>query len=335
MGDAADETETDEPDDLPEPRGPARAKLAVFRAFCTVFNQTAAQFTSAQALNFAKDFSRGFLSYWDDALNGAPTRWDTPLDLVAKTLNLGAERRPQVARDSWAARLGAVAVEGFQKWHIYAVADCPRQLTDIWGAVVDYDQAIKEEIRLQTGGEPIDVHVAKRYAESSDQPTVTMVVSFEAPIQRRWRHFGTSRLARLIAKNPQPAQCDNCWHFHSRATHATENRPADDAAGKTTAITSVSTRRGPGARTANSRGSRRSKRPTPSPCARAAETRLGTQQDQQQQQCQPQRLPPPTRPPAPDFTTLLLPQHETVVAADSAESPKKRRRQNARLKPYE
>ncbi|KAM4061995.1 endonuclease-reverse transcriptase domain-containing protein [Hirsutella rhossiliensis] len=260
MGDAADETETDEPDDLPEAQGPAvtvahaaerlianqmeaqQAKLAVFRAFCTAFDKTAAQFNSGHALSFAKEFSRGFISYWDDALNGAPTRAGqnvnnrhgrdgtaptyaamaqkgmaqtrAPLparlgpkprkappvqppkdDLrvfvrlddkspawgyqghairahVAKTLNLGTERMPQIARDDWAARLGAVAVEGFQKWHTYAVADCPRQLTDIWGAAVDYDQAIKEEIKLQT--------------------------------------------ARLIAKTARPAQCDTCWDYHSR-----------------------------------------------------------------------------------------------------------------------
>ncbi|XP_044717379.1 Ribonuclease H-like protein [Hirsutella rhossiliensis] len=280
MGDAADETETDEPDDLPEAQGPAvtvahaaerlianqmeaqQAKLAVFRAFCTAFDKTAAQFNSGHALSFAKEFSRGFISYWDDALNGAPTRAGqnvnnrhgrdgtaptyaamaqkgmaqtrAPLparlgpkprkappvqppkdDLrvfvrlddkspawgyqghairahVAKTLNLGTERMPQIARvktgwairasdreardllverqDDWAARLGAVAVEGFQKWHTYAVADCPRQLTDIWGAAVDYDQAIKEEIKLQTGAEPIDVHIAKRYPKAPTSP---------------------------------------------------------------------------------------------------------------------------------------------------------------------
>ncbi|KAM4063576.1 endonuclease/Exonuclease/phosphatase family protein [Hirsutella rhossiliensis] len=269
MGDAADETETDEPDDLPEAQGPAvtvahaaerlianqmeaqQAKLAVFRAFCTAFDKTAAQFNSGHALSFAKEFSRGFISYWDDALNGAPTRagqnvnsrhgrdgtaptyaamaqkgmaqtraplparlgpkpWKAPPvqppkdDLrvfvrlddkspawgyqghairahVAKTLNLGTERMPQIARDDWAARLGAVAVEGFRSG---------------------------TQIKLQTGAEPIDVHIAKRYSESSDQPTVTMIVSFQAAIQRRWRLFGTSRLARLIAKTARPAQCD-------------------------------------------------------------------------------------------------------------------------------
>ncbi|KAM4064060.1 hypothetical protein HRG_012580 [Hirsutella rhossiliensis] len=41
------------------------------RAFSTAFDRMAAQFTSGHALNFAKDFSRGFFSHCDDALNGA------------------------------------------------------------------------------------------------------------------------------------------------------------------------------------------------------------------------------------------------------------------------
>ncbi|XP_044723692.1 uncharacterized protein HRG_01588 [Hirsutella rhossiliensis] len=65
-----------------------------------------------------------------------------------------------------------------------------------------------------------------------------MTVSFEAAIQRRWRLLGTSRLARLIAK----------IGITTPATPATESRPADDVAGKTTVITTASTRRG--ARTA-------------------------------------------------------------------------------------
>lgn len=88
IGDAADKTGTDEPDDLPEARGPAvsvahaaerlitsqmeaqQAKLALFRAFCTAFDQTAVQFTSGHAFNFAKGFSRGFLSVLFILLSG-------------------------------------------------------------------------------------------------------------------------------------------------------------------------------------------------------------------------------------------------------------------------
>ncbi|KAM4060878.1 ribonuclease H-like protein [Hirsutella rhossiliensis] len=254
------------------------ARLQVFRAFSTAFDRMAAQFTSGHALNFAKDFSRGFLSYSTarpharartpitatEETGRLPQRpkplwprrgWRRPLPAspdphrgatrgahVAKTLNLGIERMPQVARGDWAACLGAEAVEGFQKWHTYAVADCPRQLTNIWGSAVDYGQAIREEIKLRTGVEPVDVHEAKRHAEGSDQPTVTMIVWFKAAIQEIWRLFGTSRLARPITKNPRPTQCDNCWDYHSHFI-CDQNRRADAAAEKTIMVTTVIARR--------------------------------------------------------------------------------------------
>ncbi|PHH92209.1 hypothetical protein CDD83_8409 [Cordyceps sp. RAO-2017] len=81
MGDAANETETGKPNGFPKARDPAvsvthaaeklianqmeiqQAKLAVFRAFCAAFDQTAARFTSGRSLRFANDFSRDFLSY--------------------------------------------------------------------------------------------------------------------------------------------------------------------------------------------------------------------------------------------------------------------------------
>ncbi|KAM4063340.1 ribonuclease H-like protein [Hirsutella rhossiliensis] len=269
MGDAATENETDKPDDFPEARDSSvsvahvaerliasqmeaqQAKLAVFRAFCTAFDQTAARFTGAPTrigknTNNRRNQTAAAPTYAAMARKGmAQTGGSVPAhpqpqkappvkppknDLrvfvrlgdgspawghqghairahVAKTLNLGIERMPQVARvktgwairvsdqeardllierqGDWAACLGAVTVEGFQKWHTYAVADCPRRLTDIWGAAVDYDQAFREEVRLQTGLEPVDVREAKGRAKGSDQPTVTMIVSFESAIQRR------------------------------------------------------------------------------------------------------------------------------------------------------
>ena len=46
------------------------AKLAVFRAFCSSFDDTAKQFTSGPALQFAQKFSSSFLQYWTDVLAG-------------------------------------------------------------------------------------------------------------------------------------------------------------------------------------------------------------------------------------------------------------------------
>ncbi|KAM4066752.1 ribonuclease H-like protein [Hirsutella rhossiliensis] len=238
-----------------------QAKLAVFRAFCTAFDKTAAQFNSGHELSFAKEFSRGFISYWDDALNGAPTRAGqnvnnrhgrdgtaptyaamaqkgmaqtrAPLparlgpkprkappvqppkdDLrvfvrlddkspawgyqghairahVAKTLNLGTERMPQIARvkTGWAIRAsdreartclwngrttgrpasGPWRLKASEVAHVRC-GRLPQAAHGYLGAAVDYDQAIKEEIKLQTGAEPIDVHIAKRYSKAPTSP---------------------------------------------------------------------------------------------------------------------------------------------------------------------
>ncbi|PHH89290.1 hypothetical protein CDD83_6332 [Cordyceps sp. RAO-2017] len=45
--------------------------------------KTAALFTSVHSLRFANDLSHDFLSYWDDALNGAPT--PTPISKLPPT----------------------------------------------------------------------------------------------------------------------------------------------------------------------------------------------------------------------------------------------------------
>lgn len=77
MGDEAYETNIDEPHDLPDAKSLAvtiahaaesliasqmesqQAKLAVFRAFCTAFDQMAAQFTSGHARNPATALATG------------------------------------------------------------------------------------------------------------------------------------------------------------------------------------------------------------------------------------------------------------------------------------
>jgi hypothetical protein len=45
-------------------------KVAVFKAFCSSFDETAKQFTSGPAFRFAQDFTCGFLQYWEQTLSG-------------------------------------------------------------------------------------------------------------------------------------------------------------------------------------------------------------------------------------------------------------------------
>ncbi|KJK73610.1 hypothetical protein H634G_11119 [Metarhizium anisopliae BRIP 53293] len=45
----------------------------------------------------------------------------------------------------WADDLGATAVETSQKWYTYAVDNCPRRLTDLYGNELNYDAAVPSE----------------------------------------------------------------------------------------------------------------------------------------------------------------------------------------------
>ncbi|KAM4064062.1 hypothetical protein HRG_007108 [Hirsutella rhossiliensis] len=291
-----------------------------------------------------RDFSRGFLSYCDDALNGAPTRagknashgrdggYRSDLRRYGPEGDGAVRGRPLPARPDpqprmaphvqppkrvfgdWAACLGTEAVEGFQNWHTYTVADCPRQLTDIWGSAVDYGQAIREEIKLQTGVEPVDVHESQETRRGL-RPAYR---DDDCVIQGGY----TEEMATL---RHRPISATD----HQEPPTYPINRRADAAAEKTTTVTTVIVREVrellralPGRpqaiekhavrkmgsrlyrqtnmeleRLAPTTSPQSSQGPTPSPCARAVEAR------------QMQR-PPPSSAQAPDPTALLPPQDE-------------------------
>ncbi|PWI64416.1 hypothetical protein PCL_10484 [Purpureocillium lilacinum] len=65
------------------------AKLAVFRAFCSSFDDTAKQFTSGPALQFAQKFSSSFLQYWTDVLAGTHTNLPTTKPSYATVVGAG------------------------------------------------------------------------------------------------------------------------------------------------------------------------------------------------------------------------------------------------------
>lgn len=52
-------------------------------------------------------------------------------------------------QSEWSEDMDATAVEISQKWYTYAVASCPRRLTDLQGNEMDYDAAVKDEIACQ------------------------------------------------------------------------------------------------------------------------------------------------------------------------------------------
>ncbi|KAF5121020.1 hypothetical protein E5D57_013356 [Metarhizium anisopliae] len=90
----------------------------------------------------------------------------------------------------WADDLGATAVETSQKWYTYAVDNCPRRLTDLYGNELNYDAAVRDEINNQTGLTPVSIRVPRR--DNEQLPYKTLIISFVEPTKRPWSLFGTS-----------------------------------------------------------------------------------------------------------------------------------------------
>ena len=129
----------------------------------------------------------------------------------------------------WAPDLGATAVETSQKWYTYAVDNCPRRLTDLYGNELNYDVAVRDEVSSQTGLTPINVRVPRR--DNEELPFKTLIISFLEPTKKPWSLFGTSRPARLIERANPPKQCENCWDYHTR--HACNRQTRCKRCGKT------------------------------------------------------------------------------------------------------
>ena len=115
-------------------------------------------------------------------------------------------------KEDWSRELGAINVEASQKWYKYIVPNCPRRLTDLQGNEVNYDTATLDEIKCQTGLEPVSVKPSRH--DSNELPSKTLIVSFTEPTKRPWTLFGTSSHAILINKPQPPRQCTVCWGYH-------------------------------------------------------------------------------------------------------------------------
>src|SRR6185312_12062258 len=98
----------------------------------------------------------------------------------------------------WADDLGATAVETSQRWYTYAVDNCPRRLTDLYGNELNYDASVRDEINNQTGLTPVSIRVPRR--DNEQLPYKTLIISFLEPTKRPWSLFGTSRLAKHIER---------------------------------------------------------------------------------------------------------------------------------------
>ncbi|KID93957.1 hypothetical protein MAJ_10087, partial [Metarhizium majus ARSEF 297] len=105
----------------------------------------------------------------------------TPFALTLRArpdLNLIRSQR----QAEWADDLGVSALEASQKWHPYAVNNCPRRLTDVYGNELDYDTAARDEINHQTGLTPVSIRTPRR--DNKQLHYKTLIVSFLEPTKR-------------------------------------------------------------------------------------------------------------------------------------------------------
>ncbi|KJK73920.1 hypothetical protein H634G_10781 [Metarhizium anisopliae BRIP 53293] len=158
------------------------AKLRVFRTFCAHLNEAAKEFTTEPERDFAKRFSSSFLEFWKQTLaNTNCTSAPTYSSAIAAKCHRLSDSEPHRLRHpsssgqqvlqvktgwairaadkhtrdlvverqaEWADDLGAAAVETSQRWHTYAVDNCPRRLTDLYGNELNYDAAVLNGITI-------------------------------------------------------------------------------------------------------------------------------------------------------------------------------------------
>ncbi|KJK86425.1 hypothetical protein H633G_09721, partial [Metarhizium anisopliae BRIP 53284] len=181
------------------------AKLRVFRTFCAHLNEAAKEFTTEPERDFAKRFSSSFLEFWKQTLaNTNCTSAPTYSSAIAAKCHRLSDSEPHRLRHpsssgqqvlqvktgwairaadkhtrdlvverqaEWADDLGAAAVETSQRWHTYAVDNCPRRLTDLYGNELNYDAATG---RLADRGDDIAAWAAESglgLLNTADVPT--------------------------------------------------------------------------------------------------------------------------------------------------------------------
>ena len=77
---------------------------------------------------------------------------------------------------------------------------------------MDFDKCFREEVAIQTG---VELTAYRPTRSSEGLPTQAMIISFKQPLDKPFRLFGSSSLARLLDKPQLPQQCTNCWDFHN------------------------------------------------------------------------------------------------------------------------
>ncbi|WPJ65552.1 hypothetical protein SMAC4_13944 [Sordaria macrospora] len=115
-------------------------------------------------------------------------------------------------KDEISSRFGCVQVEVPKKWVTYAVPNVP--MTMRLGMVpVDTTTAIKDEVLVQTGQEPVALRPSQSYHPG--EAYATWLISFDRPVSP-FRLFDVSNVSRHVQKRRPLDQCPECFGWHGR-----------------------------------------------------------------------------------------------------------------------
>ncbi|KAK5994259.1 putative RNA-directed DNA polymerase from transposon BS-like protein [Cladobotryum mycophilum] len=142
-----------------------------------------------------------------------PKATQTATGWAIHTADQGVQREVLERKEEWIRLLGALHAETRQIWYNYIVEECPRTIPTWDGRPVDFNECFREEVITQTGTAPVSFRPTRK--NEPHAPTQKMIVSFPTPITKRWRLFGSSRMARYLEKSKLPEQCVWCWDYHS------------------------------------------------------------------------------------------------------------------------
>ncbi|WPJ64008.1 hypothetical protein SMAC4_13714 [Sordaria macrospora] len=115
-------------------------------------------------------------------------------------------------KDEISSLFGCIQVEVPKKWVTYAVPNVP--MTMRLGMVpVDTTTAIKDEVLVQTGQEPVALRPSQSYHPG--EAYATWLISFDRPVSP-FRLFDASNVSRLVQKRRPLDQCTECFGWHGR-----------------------------------------------------------------------------------------------------------------------
>jgi hypothetical protein len=139
--------------------------------------------------------------------------------LALTTASDNARQAILSCRDALCTTLNATGVEGSQSWASYSISFVPNQLSSgVDGNPVDISQLIETEVKIRTGQKPIRCNKAPVPVNNQHPNESRWVIHLAEKVNKPFRLFETSSIARLIERKPKHARCTRCMDWHRPET---------------------------------------------------------------------------------------------------------------------